>query len=156
MTEKEKFIRTDFLNRINLLGEDTKGVWGKMNAWQMMEHVTAFFKVSSAQIHFNLAVPEELLPKYKAFLQSDIPFKENTKAPASVLGEETIPVSSASFAEAKELLKRSVNDFFEYFEKNPTATTLHPAFGELNKDEWILLHYKHVIHHLNQFGGQLR
>ena len=156
MTEKEKFIRTDFLNSIDLLGVDTKAAWGKMNAWQMIEHVSSFFKVSSAQIHFDLAIPEEHLPKYKAFLLSDIPFKENTKAPASVLGEETIPVSSTSFAEAKELLKGSVNDFFEYFEKNPGATTLHPAFGELHKEEWILLHYKHVIHHLKQFGGQLR
>jgi len=31
-------------------------------------------------------------------------------------------------------------------------TTLHPVFGELNFEEWILLHYKHVTHHLKQFG----
>ncbi len=152
MTDKEKFIRTDFLTAIDSLGENAPAAWGKMNAWQMTEHVTSFFKVSSGQIHFNLAIPEEHLPKYKAFLQSDIPFKENTKAPASVLGEETLPVTSKSFAEAKEMLKKSVDDFFEYFRKKPSATTLHPAFGELNKEEWILLHYKHVAHHLKQFG----
>lgn len=149
---KETFIQTDLLKTIASIPEDATSAWGKMNAWQMIEHLTAFFKVSAGQLHFDLAVPVEHLPKYKAFLQSDIPFKENTKAPASVLGEDTLPVTNYSFSEAKTSLSKAVNDFFDYFEEHPGATTLHPAFGELNKEEWILLHYKHVTHHLKQFS----
>ena len=29
---------------------------------------------------------------------------------------------------------------------------LHPVFGELNFEEWALLHYKHVTHPLRRFG----
>ncbi len=152
MTDKEKFIKTEFINIIRSLNENSLSAWGKMNAWQMTEHVAAFFKVSAGQIHFDFATPEEHLPKYKAFLNSDTPFKENTKAPVSVIGEDALPVRSASFAEAKVLLENSIDDFFKYFENHPSDTTLHPVFGELNKEEWILLHFKHVTHHLRQFN----
>ncbi|WP_424351099.1 DUF1569 domain-containing protein [Lutimonas sp.] len=30
---------------------------------------------------------------------------------------------------------------------------MHPFFGELNREEWARLVYKHLDHHLKQFGG---
>lgn len=27
-----------------------------------------------------------------------------------------------------------------------------PVLGDLNFEEWIMLHYKHVMHHAKQFG----
>ena len=133
----------------NLKG-DEKGKWGKMNAQQMTEHVSAFFKVSTQKIHFPLTTPLEHLPKYKEFLWSDKEFKENTKAP--VLPEEPLPLHYATMQLAIDDLKKSLADFFEFFKNDPLKTTLHPAFGELNFDEWVQLHYKHVTHHVKQFG----
>jgi hypothetical protein len=43
------------------------------------------------------------------------------------------------------------NTVAAFFESNPHPTTIHPVFGPLSFDEWILLHYKHVTHHWNQF-----
>ena len=40
-----------------------------------------------------------------------------------------------------------------YFKNNPAAKTSHPVFGDLDFEEWVLLHYKHVTHHLKQFGA---
>ena len=133
----------------NLKG-DEKGKWGKMNAQQMTEHVSAFFKVSTKKIHFPLTTPLEHLPKYKEFLWSDKEFKENTKAP--VLPEEPLPLHYATMQLAIDDLKKSLAYFFEFFKNDPLKTTLHPAFGELNFDEWVQLHYKHVTHHVKQFG----
>ena len=38
-----------------------------------------------------------------------------------------------------------------YFEKNPLERTAHPVFGLLTYEDWLVLHHKHAIHHLNQF-----
>jgi len=133
------------------LAADTSGKWGKMNAQQMVEHVSDFFNVSTEKIKFDLVTREEHLPKYIEFLHSDKEFRENTKAPSSVLGEEPLPLRSKSLEKAIEYLKKSVEDFFTFFEKDPMKKTIHPVFGPLNFDEWVLLHYKHVNHHLRQF-----
>lgn len=149
---KLKFITEEYIPLVKNLQPGAMGKWGKMNGQQMVEHVSLFFLVSTEKLRFELAVPEEHLPKYREFLYSDKQFRENTKAPTSVLGEETLPIRFASMEEAVDKLKKSVDGFVEFFKNNPDKKTLHPAFGELNFDEWVLLHYKHVTHHLRQFG----
>ena len=148
--EKKSFLKNDFFLLINKLKGDEKAKWGKMNAQQMIEHVSAFFKVSTQKIQFPLTTPVEHLPKYKEFLLSEKEFKENTKAP--VLPEEPLPLRYSNMQEALEKLKKSVDEFFEFFKTDPDKKTLHPAFGDLNFDEWVQLHHKHVTHHLKQFG----
>lgn len=149
---KLKFITEDYIPLVKNLQPGAMGKWGKMNAQQMIEHVGLFFLVSAEKLRLELAVPEEHLPKYREFLYSEKQFRENTKAPASILGDEPLPLRFASMEEAIDKLKKSIDGFVEFFKNNPDKKTLHPAFGELNFDEWILLHYKHVTHHLRQFG----
>src|SRR6476620_452806 len=108
--EKISFLSNDLIPLINKLNGNEKGVWGKMNAQQMVEHISGFFKVSTQKIHFPLATPVEHLPKYKEFLLSDKEFRENTKAP--VLPEEPLPLQYYNMPEAMADLKKSVNDFF--------------------------------------------
>lgn len=151
MTEtKEMFVTKGFIDFVKTLGADAKAAWGKMNAQQMVEHVKNFYKVSNGTMHFKMVTPEEQLPKLKAFLLSDKEFRPETKAP--MLPEEPFPLEYSSMQVAIEELEKETNDFVEYFKQHPGATTQHPVFGDLNYEEWILLHYKHVLHHAKQFG----
>jgi hypothetical protein len=123
-----------------------------MKGQQMVEHVAAFFTVSAGKIKFDLVTPVEHLAKYREFLLSDKEFRENTKAPTSVIGEEALPLRYSTMQEALENLEESIRSFENYFKEGASKITLHPVFGELNFEEWVLLHYKHVRHHLRQFG----
>jgi hypothetical protein len=149
---KLDFIEHGFISLVSNLPVNTVAKWGKMNAQQMVEHLTGFFKVSSNKINFPLVSPSEHLPKLKAFLHSDKEFRENTKAPTSVIGEEPLPTRSNNMEEAVAALEQSIEEFIDHFEGDAYKTTLHPVFGELNFEEWILLHYKHLVHHAKQFG----
>ena len=149
--QKFNFITTAYIPLLKTLPGDATGKWGKMNGQQMVEHVAAFFYVSTEKIKFPLVTPAEHLPKYKEFLLSDKEFRENTKAPTSVIGEEALPLRYASMNEAVENLEKSIRYFENYFKENETKLTMHPVFGELTFDEWVLLHYKHITHHLRQF-----
>ena len=150
--QKLKFITETCVPLCKTLQGNEPGKWGKMNAQQMVEHLSAFFYVSSGKIKFDLVTPAEHLPKYKEFLLSDKEFRENTKAPASVIGEEALPLRYESMEQAIEKLEESILVFENYFKDDVEQKTLHPVFGELNFEEWVLLHYKHVTHHLRQFG----
>ncbi|RYF90974.1 MAG: DUF1569 domain-containing protein [Chitinophagaceae bacterium] len=150
--EKMAFLQTGMFEAFASLQATTPGRWGLMNAQQMLEHLADFFDVSTEKLVFPLSVPEEHLPKYKAFLYSDKDFRENTRAPENVLGEIPAPEKFESIEAAKQNLQRSVQEFVQFFKSNPGKYTLHPAFGMLNFEEWVLLHFKHVKHHLKQFG----
>jgi hypothetical protein len=149
--DKAAFISNQLFISLQNLHADATPKWGKMNAQQMVEHLIDFIDLSVEKMHFPLAVPEEDLPKYKKFLMSEKQFRENTKAPATVLGETPLPVKLDSLDAAVLQLKISVADFFSFFAKYPDKKTLHPAFGWLNFDEWLMLHFKHTSHHLRQF-----
>jgi len=152
MQEQLHFLKEQYIYLIKQADVHAKPKWGKMSFQQMIEHVTAFFKVSTQKLKFDFVSPPEHMPKLKEFLMSDKQFRENTKAPTSIIGEEPFSVHYASPEEAVAKLEKEVNHFFSFYEANPAATAVHPVFGELNFEEWVRLHYKHVTHHLRQFG----
>jgi len=148
--QKLNFLSKDLVPLLRTLSPDTKMKWGKMNAQQMVEHIAGFFKVSTNKLHFPLVTPVDQLPKFMAFLHSDKEFRENTKAP--VLPEDPLPVQFESMEAAVNDLEMEIKDFILLFSNNGSLTTQHPVFGDLNFDDWVLLHYKHVVHHAKQFG----
>ncbi len=149
---KLHFLTKEFIPLLKELPADAKGKWGKMSAQQMVEHVSGFFKVSTQKLKIPLVTPIEHLPKFKEFLLSDKEFRENTKAPGNIVPEEPVPTRKASMNEAGEELQNEIDHFVAFFTDNPGTKTTHPVFGNLDYDEWVLLHYKHVTHHLRQFG----
>ncbi len=149
---KLHFMTAEFVPLLRNADRNTAAKWGKMSFQQMVEHVADFFKVSSNKVQLPLVTAIEHLPKYKEFLLSDKQFRENTKAPTAVLGDEPLPVRNPNMEIAISKLQHQIDSFVSYFQQNPDAKTCHPVFGELDFSEWVLLHYKHVIHHARQFG----
>ena len=147
---KKKFLREEYIPLLRQLKPDTERRWGKMNVHQMIEHMSDYVRVSSGRNPLGIVTPEEHLPKYKEFMKSEKPFKENT--PNSLLPDEPNPVKFEDINEATKELKEEIDYFFEAFEDNPSLTTTHPFFGELNFEENVHLLHKHAMHHLRQFG----
>lgn len=150
--EQLHFISEKYNHHLEQLTPESKAVWGKMNAQQMVEHLADFYDIAAGKIKTTLLTPVEHLPKYREFLLSDKMFRENTKAPAELMGEEPAPVKLADLHQAKARLAESVAAFKTYFENAPQAETVHPVFGMLSYSDWTRLHYKHLVHHLKQFS----
>ncbi len=149
IAQKLDFLTTGSFIALEKLTPDTPPKWGVMSAQQMIEHLTHFYEVSVEEVPAKLYSPEAHLPKYMEFLMSEKEFRENTKAPIELLGDVPMPLKNGSLGEAIKKLKDTVERFVKFFEED--RKTLHPVFGQLNYEEWIRLHYKHVVHHLKQF-----
>lgn len=134
------------------LSADAAPGWGVMTAQHMVEHLADLFMIASNKIQLTLVTPAEHLHKYMEFLRSDKQFRENTKAPESILGDIPPPLRTASLEEAISKVETELQAFFDYFKENPGATTMHPVFGALNFEDWMILHEKHLKHHYRQFG----
>lgn len=144
-----QYLHDTFPADLARLDENSNRKWGCMNAQQMVEHLSEFFRLSTGAFQLPLAIPEEQIPAYKQFLLSDKWFRENTKAPAGVLPDIPPPVRLANLPTAKTVCLETLNSYHHYTDTQPV---LHPAFGWLLHHEWAILHYKHAVHHLRQFS----
>ena len=149
--EKEQFLKHRFVALLKQIPSDTPPYWGKMTLQQMIEHFADSVRIASGKtVHTDIVTPEEHLQKYRDFMLSDKPFRENTPNP--LMPEVPAPVQSRSAEEALKELQADIDYFFAVFEKNNLQVTRNPFFGDLNYDENVHLLYKHALHHLKQFG----
>lgn len=148
--EKENFLRTKLVPLLQQISADELPRWGKMNVQQMIEHFSDSVMVASGKAKLPIVTPKEQLPRYREFLMSEKPFRENTKSP--VLAEEPAPLRKHTKAAAIGKLHEELIHFFETFEKDRNHITTNPVFGELDFESNVQLLHKHALHHLRQFG----
>lgn len=150
LAAKASFLRNDYIHKLASIPADTKGLWGKMNVHQMIEHMSYSMRQANGKDIYTCITPEENLPRMQAFLASEKPFRENT--PNQLLPDEPEPPQKADIDAAIIELKEEIEDFFNVFENEPDRIITNPFFGDLNYDMWVQLLYKHAWHHLKQFG----
>ncbi|MBM4177753.1 MAG: DUF1569 domain-containing protein [Ignavibacteria bacterium] len=135
-------------SRISSIAKDTKPAWGQMNAAQMMGHCCIPYeqalgiKTTKPPAYMRIA----LKLFFKKTLTNDAPYKKNMPtAPAFIMPADI------AFEENKQRLLKLVHDISDMgrdaFEGREQLT-----LGRLSAQEWNNLLYKHIDHHLRQFG----
>jgi Protein of unknown function (DUF1569) len=136
------------LQRIDKLTESTQAEWGKMDVAQMLAHCSVTYEMIYTDIHPKPGAFKRALLKLflKGSLTSENPYKKS-----SPTAPEFIIKSSKDFSAEKKRLKDYLQqvqqegaDKFEGKESN--------SFGAMTATEWSNLMYKHLDHHLMQFG----
>ncbi len=61
------FLITTYIVLLKQLDTATKGLWGKMNAQQMIEHMSDSVREANGKTLRTLVTPEENLPSMKEF-----------------------------------------------------------------------------------------
>ena len=130
--------------RIERLTPETSPQWGKMDAAQMMSHNTEILNVFNGKPLLNTPFIAKL---FKGMIRKMVvgkkPYPKNSRTHPQYL-----QTSAKDFNVEKQNLLKALNKMRE-MEGEKTA---HALFGVLNTDEkgWSL--YKHLDHHLTQFG----
>ncbi len=146
------FLEAD-LNKIlpllNSLNKDSKPLWGSMSAQRMIEHLSDTIDLALGKTTVKLEIPEDRVDKAQAFLFSEHPMPKNFKVSFAT---EEMKLRNDHISSAIQEFERKWKQFESFIDQNPGFSNLHPNFGELNKDQWIRLHRKHLTHHMEQFG----
>lgn len=140
----------NFLEILNDLKVETKPLWGKMSAQHMVEHLIFAVQMGNGKLILECFNPPEKLPLMKRILMSNKPLPKLFINP--VIGQDLMELKFSNLDEAKFNLKKEIDDYYDYFEKNPEAKLVNVTFGDLNFEEWEIFHKKHFTHHLSQFG----
>lgn len=136
---------SEIRDRINQLSENSEKTWGKMSVGQMLHHCQGPLNIMLGKGDYGLrpSVLGQLF--YKRTLYNDIPFLKN--------------LPTAKFLKEKE--PRDFNDEMKNMiallvefecQRNRVEWRYHPAFGYFTKQQWGQLQFKHLDHHLRQFG----
>ena len=132
--------------RINKLTPDSKPLWGKMNVSQMLAHLQPTMQVSFGELELKGGIMGFLFGKIaKKKIVTKEPFKQNIPT------LKQFKVVPKDFETEKNALLSYLNRFKTEGPKIFT-TKPHPFFGKLTVEEWNMLQWKHLDHHLRQFG----
>ena len=116
----------------------------------MVEHLEWVFECSIGEASVECATPPERRARWKAFLFDAAPMPHEFRNPALVGGLPAL--RHPGLAEARAALSEAVDRFLAQSRVTPDAAHTHPTFGPLVAEEWSRSHFKHVYHHLEQFG----
>lgn len=139
----------EILGRLMLLRHDSVRLWGKMNAAQAMAHCVAGMEMALGDIH----PPRKLVGRLiggmikPMALGDDMPMRRNSPTAESLVVNDQRDISRER-ERLSLLIHRFVDSGRAGCSKYP-----HPFFGPLTPDEWAILTYKHLDHHLRQFGA---
>lgn len=140
--------RQEILARLDRLPPTCARQWGKMTPAQMMEHCARALEVATGDLPLKHSLMGKILgPLVKKGILGEKPFSKNSPTdPSFVVSDER------DFGKEKERLVKVVGRFCD-LGPDSAGTKVHSFFGKLSGDEWGRLMYKHLDHHLKQFGG---
>ncbi len=144
----EASVTNEIIDRINRLTPTTKAQWGKMNVSQMLAHCNVTYELIYDNKHAKPGGFMKLIMKMlvKPAVVSDKPYKRDGQT-----GPVFVIKGDRDFISEKTRL-------IDYIKKTQALGESHfdgkesNSFGKLSKTEWNNMFYKHLDHHLSQFG----
>jgi Protein of unknown function (DUF1569) len=134
--------------RITRLGPDSERQWGKMNAAQAAAHCSVAMEWAVGDIcPPRIFLGRILGPMVKSkVLRDEKPMGRNAPTAKSL-----VVADERDLAMEQKRLCALIDRFAS---AGPQGCTKHPHtfFGPLTAEEWATLMYKHLDHHLRQFG----
>ena len=136
----------EVMARIEQLKPSSQPAWGKMNVAQMVAHCSTTMDMASGKFVAKRTLLGRIVgPRVRHILKDESPMRRNSPT------VKELRVGVCDFAQEHERLKQCVRQFHEGGEARCTRHP-HPFFGNITPLEWSTGMYKHVDHHLKQFG----
>lgn len=138
----------EIIARIDKLQASSQALWGKMGVAQMLAHCNVSYEMAYENIHPKPGAFQRFIMKafVKNIVVKDKPYKRSSQtAPAFIIQDDR------NFENEKKRLIDYVNKTLQLGESHFQNKESH-SLGRLNSSEWNTMFYKHLDHHLSQFG----
>ena len=135
----DKNVTQGLIARINQLKADSQPKWGKMTAPQMLAH---------CNVTYEMVYTEKFILKLfvKNIVVSEKPYKRNS---------QTAPAFLITDTRDFEIERKRLIDYLNQTQALGAKSFDNKdsnSFGKLSIEEWNNMFYKHLDHHLTQFG----
>jgi len=141
----DREVYEDCLRRIDTLTPDSRPEWGEMSVAQMLAHCAEIQEVANGKPLENTPFLVKLMGGFiKKMVVNDKPYARSTRTHPQYL-----QTSERDFVSEKQRLIASL-EALRAAENGPA--TRHELFGELSREQKGWSSFKHLDHHLTQFG----
>lgn len=142
-------VRDSILARIEALRPDSPRGWGKMDVAQTMAHCSLGVEAATGDAVLESNFLAKLIgPLFKKWMLGPKPFsKDSPTHPQLVLN-----TAQCDFDRERARLLAIVRRFHDLGPVH-AAKYRHAFVQKLTGDEWGVLQFKHLDHHLRQFGA---
>jgi hypothetical protein len=138
-------VHRELHERVQRLQPQQRPQWGRMSATQMVAHLADSLRMASGELEVAPKRVPIRFPPLKQLVLYVLPIpKELPTAPELIArkpGDWTAEVAD---------LREQLNGLVE--RGGEALAPSHPAFGTLSQRQWGVLVYRHMDHHLRQFG----
>jgi uncharacterized protein DUF1569 len=136
------------VNRVQALQPSAPRQWGKMTPAQMLEHTARVLEMACGKGPQKQIWPGKLFSwTFRRTFLGEKPFGKN--APT---GRDFVIQDEPDFAAVKNRLLAVMQELQSQGERGCDGH-VHTFFGRLSGAQWGETQYKHLDHHLRQFGG---
>lgn len=137
----------EITKRIDQLREDSTPLWGSMQVSQMLAHCSAFHDIPLGNTFPPRGLLGRLVGRFaKPMFYNEKPLPQNMSTiPTIVINDDR------EFGAEKDKLKKQIATF-QITGPSQCSQHPHPFFGKLTTEQWGKGIYKHLDHHLKQFG----
>lgn len=139
-------VKQEIIERINRLTPESPRQWGKMDVAQMLAHLQQPLQVAlghrtiKGTFFFNL-----IMPLFKKTLWDEKPWKKGLPTDATYIMTGEPKDFNAEKTKLLELVRQ--------FNETDITKERHPVFGHMTIEQWSKSAWKHIDHHLKQFGA---
>ena len=148
-TVYDRTLADDLISRTAHLSGNPPALWGKMNAAQAAAHCADALEIANGDRNPPRMLIGKLLgPIIKRLaIGDDKPMRPNAPTTPDLVITDTRDVERERTRLCTQI-ERFVSSGPAGCTRNP-----HPFFGLLTPQQWANLQYKHLDHHLRQFGA---
>ena len=132
-------------SRLEKLSAQALPQWGSQSLNGMLLHCADPIRTALGEMEVQPKSGPFRLPPIKLSIIYWMPWPKN--APTA---PEYVHKEAGDWQSARESLRRALDRFAAQGQEGPWKP--HPAFGDLTGKQWGRLTYRHLDHHLRQFG----
>jgi hypothetical protein len=136
--------RAQLIARLDALSPAAAGQWGRMKADQMLFHLGAGLATAIGELQCESKVTP-MLRYMVRWIALYGPWPKEAPTAKEFLAEGAYDFEVERVRVKQLMLKLAARPI-------QGRWPAHPAFGPLSGRQWSLLQYRHVDHHLRQFG----
>ena len=140
-------INKEILNRIEKLHPSLQPKWGKLNIAQMLAHLNLSLQVNWGTLELKPGLMAIFFRGIsRRILLVEKPFPKNLPA-----DKKTLAKYVPDFFSEKLMVENAIK---MYLEKGPAGLSKNPhnILGKITPEQSAFISYKHLDHHLRQFG----
>src|SRR5471030_1036541 len=137
--------RREITDRVGTLAWDRRAEWGRFTAPKMICHLADSLKMAMGDLKVASKRLPIRYPPLKQLIIYALPFPKSAPTAPALLVRQPAAFTD-DIADVQLQLARAASS------RSTDAWPEHPAFGKLSKRAWGVLIYRHMDHHLKQFG----